>query len=515
MTADLFAKSTPAAEGVAADAVDALLDALEGAPAIDPHSLMLLRHGKLIAAGWWAPYTADRRHLLYSLSKSFTSTAAGLAVADGVLRLDDPVISYFPEFDADIKDPGDRSILVRHVAAMASGHVEETWPRAVANDPDHPVRGFLLLPPDRDPGSVFAYNQSATYSLAAIVQRQVGQTVTSYLNRRLLAPLGADRLASDQFPVGQDRGYSGMYATTGTIAALGQLYLQLGAWKGTQLLAPEWVREATRSHVSTRPEPGLPRQVVGQDWVQGYGFQFWMSRHGYRGDGAYGQYCLVLPQYDAVLAMTGATVEMQGVLSAVWQLLLPGFGDSPLPVTAADARLEARLGSLSVPAFASQSAPADQSLWADTTFVPPPGRPEGQETLLAVRVNADHGGWRVTLSEDGYNLSTTLRSGAWVVNAPEQAGDDIVGVVPVACTGGWTDRGTLRFEVIFLETPHRLVVTCKLPEGTFDAQWVTTPLGLPSEPPYLKGLRSPGLQPDLDGEATTRGAAIGQGSSRS
>src|SRR4051794_36733603 len=130
MTAHPLPTSTPAAEGVDARGVHAFLDVVEGAPDIEPHSLMILRHGRLIASGWWAPYTAERPHLLYSLSKSFPSTAAGLAAAEGLLNLDDPVISYFPEFEAEITDPGSRAMLVRHVASMASGHAEETVERA-------------------------------------------------------------------------------------------------------------------------------------------------------------------------------------------------------------------------------------------------------------------------------------------------------------------------------------------------------------------------------------------------
>ena len=119
-----------------------LLEATDG---VEPHSLMILRHGSVIAAGWWSPYTAERLHLLYSLSKSFTSTAVGFAAAEGLLRLDDPVISYFPELDAAITDGRTRSMLVRHIAAMSSGHLEDTWQRASTSRPDDPVRGFLEL----------------------------------------------------------------------------------------------------------------------------------------------------------------------------------------------------------------------------------------------------------------------------------------------------------------------------------------------------------------------------------
>ena len=255
------------------------------------HSLMIIRHGDVVAEGWWSPYAEKRVHLLYSLSKSFTSTAAAFAIAEGLLDLDATMLSYFPEFDSEITDPHSRSMLVRHVAAMASGHLEETVERAFALDPVEPVRGFLLIPPDREPGSVFAYNQPCTYALAAIIQRLTGQTLTAYLRPRLLDPLGIGEVGWQQYPDGRDIGYSGLHATTDAIARLGLLYLQRGVWNGQRLLSEEWVAQATRVQVETET-PNQPNP----DWRQGYGFQFWMSRHGYRGDGAYGQFCVVLPE---------------------------------------------------------------------------------------------------------------------------------------------------------------------------------------------------------------------------
>ncbi len=466
--------STPAAQGVAANCVQAFLDVLETTPGADPHSLMILRHGHVIVSGWWWPYTPERLHLLYSLSKSFTSTAASLAVADGLLRLDEPVIAYFPELDAKVTDARARSMLVRHVASMASGHLDDTWQQVMSACPDEPVRGFLLVPPDRDPGSVFAYNQSATYTLAAIVQRLTGQTLTQYLRHRLLDPLGAGEVSWQQHPVGRDIGFSGMFATTDTIARLGQFYLQRGAWKGQQYLAAERIAEATHPHISTRSEPTTPEAATRPDWQQGYGFQFWMSRHGYRGDGAFGQFCLILPEQDAVVAMTAQTDDMQAVLDAVWDKLLPAFGETTGADAESDALLEDRLDRLAVPAFQAQpTPPAGHGTWADETFVPSRGTCEQQPSLLGVRVTTDRGDWRVTLSEADWHMNARFHGDGWAVTEPVTHGAE---VVPTACLGGWIDPGTLRFDVIFLETPHRLVVTCKLPERTFDAQWTTAPL---------------------------------------
>jgi CubicO group peptidase (beta-lactamase class C family) len=460
--------STPAAEGVAARGIHAFLDAIEAAPDIEPHSVMILRHGRLIAAGWWAPYSAGRKHLLYSLSKSFTSTAAGFAVAEGLLTLDDPVISYFPEFAADITDPRSRAMLVRHVASMASGHLTETLGRAHEIDPDELVRGFLLLPPDREPGTVFAYNQPATYTLATIVQKVSGQSLTEYLRPRLFDPLGIGEVAWVQDPPGRDVGFTGLHATTDAIARLGLLYQNGGVWQGKRLLSATWVAEATRAHIPTARATGAP--PVAFDWEQGYGFQFWMSRHGYRGDGAYGQFCLVLPDQDAVIAMTAATENMQAVLDAVWAHLLPAFGDDG-PLTGAgqeDEELRQRLTRLALPARPDAAAlPSD---WRDAEFTPAGGTSADQPSLTAVTVTRSGDGAMVRLTEgtDG-SIDVRCDPAGWTSSGPEAP-------VPVAASFGRPAPDTLAVDVAFLETPHTLTVTCSRPDGTFDARWQTRPL---------------------------------------
>jgi CubicO group peptidase (beta-lactamase class C family) len=484
VTAYKLPASSPSAQGVDARGIGMFLDAVETAPDIEPHSLMILRHGHVVASGWWAPYSSDRLHLLYSLSKSFTATAAGFAVAEGLVRLDDTVISYFPEFEAEITDPRSRAMLVRHVASMASGHVAETFERAVALDPDEIVRGFLLLPPDREPGTVFAYNQPATYSLAAIVQKATGQTLTEYLRPRLFDPLGIGEVVWLQRPAGRDIGFSGLHATTDAVAKLGLLYLQGGVWEGKQLLPIAWVAEATRSHVSNAGEPS-------PDWQQGYGFQFWMSRHGYRGDGAYGQFCVVLPEHDAVIAMTAAAADMQALLDAMWEHVVPALGTaSHTGRDGEDAALARRLSRLELPPAPGTSAPpADPDTWSGAEFVPAGGACADQPTLTRVGVApGDDGSWRISMVEDGGRVGLRLSgtdAPCWRVDA----GPDTP--VPTALSGGWTDPGTFTVEVVFLETPHRLAVTCSLASRTFTARWRTAPLhGGPLR--SLGAVRTPG-----------------------
>src|SRR5256714_5072987 len=228
-------RCAPSAQATDARGIVAFLDAIDGVAGIEPHSLMLLRRGHVIAEGWWAPYTPEGLQHLYSLSKSFTSTAAGFAWADGLLDLDAPVVSYFPELDSEITTPRSRSILVRHSASMSAGHSSEQWDRALAADYADPVRGFLLEPPDGTPGVTFAYSQSTTYTLGAIIQRVTGQTLTEFLRPRLFQPLGIEQAAWRQHPPGRDIGFAGLHTTTEAVARLGPPDLQCGGREGRQL----------------------------------------------------------------------------------------------------------------------------------------------------------------------------------------------------------------------------------------------------------------------------------------
>ncbi|MET7295783.1 serine hydrolase domain-containing protein [Streptomyces griseoloalbus] len=478
MTARPLPAAAPAAQGVDAAGVHAFLDALEAAPDIEPHSLMILRHGRLVASGWWAPYTAGRPHLLYSLSKSFTATAAALAEDEGLIDFRAPVLSYFPEFEADITDPRSRAMLVRHVASMASGHESETVDAAYGADPAEPVRGFLLQPPQRDPGTVFAYNQPCTYTLGAIVQRVTGQSLTAYLRPRLLDPLGIGEALWLRDRTGREIGFSGLHAATDAVARLGLLYLDDGVWQGERLLPEGWVARASRPHIPTAGAMGADDR---QDWDRGYGHQFWMSRHGFRGDGAYGQFCLVLPEHDAVIAATTATDRMQEYLDLVWRHLLPAFRPGPLPGRdGADTALRERLDRLALPPAEGGPVPPERAGdWSGAAFTPYGGICEDQPTLTAAEVTADaDGGWTIGLTDDRHRLDARLGGQGWTVT--EQP-------LPTAVSGGWTDGGTLAVDVVFLETPHRLTVTCSLTDRTFTARWHTRPL----HPRPLRGMRAP------------------------
>jgi CubicO group peptidase (beta-lactamase class C family) len=301
-----------------AQSVLALLDRL-AERSVECHSIMVVRHGRVIAEGWWAPYSPDRPHLLYSLTKSFTSVAVGFAVADGLLRLDDRV--------ADVLDvPSElsaraRQLSVRHLLTMTTGHRADTLAEAWQLEPADLVAGFLRVSAPDPAGTRHAYNNPTTFVLARMVERVTGQSLPDLLDDRLFGPMGVTGADWDLVASGAAFGFHGLHLTTEAVAAFGELLLRQGRWGGRQLVERDWVEQATSRQIETLPTDDGLRTA---DWLRGYGYQFWMSRHGFRGDGAMGQYCLVMPESDLVVAMTAAATDLQAPLDAVWDCLLPG-----------------------------------------------------------------------------------------------------------------------------------------------------------------------------------------------
>lgn len=318
-------RAMPEAHGIASAAIQRWITALD-TQIHEIHSVMILRHGHVIAETWWQPYAPDQPHLVFSVSKSVTATAIGLAIADGLLTLDDFVSAFFPaELPAIISD-GLAAMQVKHLLSMATGHAADPWPAMVSRADGNWIQAFLAAPIVTLPGTHFVYNTGASYMLAAILQRITGLTLTAYLTPRLFAPLGIGPVHWQQSPQGIALGGVGLSLTTEAIARFGQLYLQHGQWQGATLLPAAWVTAATQTQIANGSDPD-------SDWNQGYGYQFWRCRHGaYRGDGVFGQYCIVMPDQAMVVAITGGidVFAMQRPLDLLWDLLLPAIDDQPL-----------------------------------------------------------------------------------------------------------------------------------------------------------------------------------------
>ncbi len=347
-------RSRPEDEGVPSRALIRLVDTLGGLD--EMHSLTVLRHGAVVAEGWWDPYRPELRHELFSLSKTVTAMAAGFARAEGLLDFDARVVDFFPG-----EVPGDPSanlaaMRVRDLLTMRTGHEEDSMGRTLIGDDW--VRNFLALPVPREPGTWFVYDTGASYVLSAILARVTGERLLDYVRPRLLDPLGIVGATWEQSPQGIDIGGFGLSIRTVDIAALGVLLAQDGEFGGRRVLPEGWVAEA-----SADGGPPVPQLDVPPDWLQGYGHQMWLCQHGaFRGDGSFGQFCIVVPDADLVFAATAGTTQMQEVMDAVWAVL-PELADGPLPADdAAVADLEARLAGLRLPAPGVERAGAHGDL---------------------------------------------------------------------------------------------------------------------------------------------------------
>jgi CubicO group peptidase (beta-lactamase class C family) len=444
-------RSSPEQQGISSADLLAFIETAD--KEIDTmNSFMLVRHGQVVAEGWWAPYDRDTPHVLYSLSKSFTSTAVGLAIAEGKLSLDDQVIKFFP--DEAPADPSEnlRAMRVRDLLRMNTGNQIEAPIRV--NFPSLQtetwVKTFLSHPVPFKPGTHFLYNSPATYMLSAIVQKVTGMTVLDYLRPRLFEPLGFKDPFWVSSPQGITAGAYGLSIRTEEIARFGELYLHKGMWNGKQLIPSAWVEQATSMQTSNGSAPT-------SDWDQGYGYQFWRSRHNsFRGDGAFGQYCMVIPELDAVVAITSGVRNMQQVMNLVWDKLLPAMKPGRLPENpAARRQLEARLAALKVksPSGAATS-PISASVsgkwfeFADNDRDIKAISFDFNSTSPALIVRTAAGETRMAIGRDTWANSRGLFAN----------GLDRALSVPanplVAATGAWSAENTFTVKIVLSETPY-------------------------------------------------------------
>ena len=313
-------RSTPEQEGVSSESIVNLIDAFERKIEF-VHSYMIVKNGKVISEGWWNPYGPKSPHELWSLSKSFTSTAIGFAVEEGLIQIHDFVKDYFPEKSPENPTWQLKQLRIIDLLTMSTGHTSEP---GLGQESDDWVKHFLESELELRPGTYFMYNTPATYMLSAIIQRVTGEKLVDYLYPRLFEPLGIDRPEWETDPRGINTGGWGLHLTTEDIAKFGVFYIQEGKWNGNQLLSSDWIKMATSKQVSNGSDPD-------SDWSQGYGFQFWRSRFNtYRGDGAMGQFCLVIPEHNTIVAITSGTDNMGGIMQIVWDELLPKMNSSEM-----------------------------------------------------------------------------------------------------------------------------------------------------------------------------------------
>jgi CubicO group peptidase (beta-lactamase class C family) len=270
--------------------------------------IIVLKGGERIAGHRWVP---EQPRPVYSVSKSFTAMAVGLAIAEGKLSLRDRVADAFPGLVPHAAGASSRlaSLTLEHLLTMSRGHARFSRPRTAAD--------ALAQTLDFDPGTRFVYDNGSTLLASAMVTQATGRKVRDYLLDRLFRPLDISDPVWQESEDGYTMGATGLELTTGDLAAFGQFLLRRGNWKGEQLVPAPWIDGATRTHISTE-------ETKSPDYNLGYGYGFWTCRHGaYRADGKNGQFVIVFPREEAVVAITSAEPDMESILSAVWDHILP------------------------------------------------------------------------------------------------------------------------------------------------------------------------------------------------
>lgn len=315
-------------------AADAMLAEADNTENVLFESVMVLKHGNVVYENWINEAAPDKPHVMWSVSKSFCATAVGMAVDEGLISVSDPVIKFFPdELPAEVSD-NLKAMTIHDLLTMNCGHETEPNIRVVAADIDTTANWtskFLAHPVTKQPGTWYCYNSIGTFMLSAIVQKVTGQKVNDYLTSRLWEPLHIEKPLWQENPQGINLGGWGLHLKTEDMAKFGQMFLQKGQWKGKQIVSENWVAEASKYQVPSVPAGTRPDEVETKGltmencaWLWGYGYQMWRCiDNAYRADGAFGQYIYVLPDHDAVIAITASSQDLQAEINLIYKHLFP------------------------------------------------------------------------------------------------------------------------------------------------------------------------------------------------
>lgn len=474
------------------------LGALDG---LDPHALVVARRGTVLARATWAPYDAEHAGLVYSVSKTVTALAVLLLEYERRLGLGDAV-------DRHLDLPNPHGFTLRHLLTMSTGHSREQT-SVMPADP----AVLLATPPEFPVGTRFAYSSPATGTLGRVVHAVAGEQPTDYLRPRLLDPLG---IGPRWWRVlgGVEQGFSGLHLTVNDQARLGLALASGGlAPDGTRVLPESVVSAMASTFVPTAEtfaegEAGAEPDTARDDWALGYGYGVWRSRHGYRMDGAYGQFTLVVPESGVVVAYQGSAIDTQRVLDVLWGLVAAAAAgdaaaaDSDGP-PAGPSDVVGATGSVGSTASSEESgggtAAAKRDSWAvrdryvasdapaldvagwsldDAAGAGAPGAAGAAGWRLTIPARDGQPGGTVDLRPDAWTRgSLALRPGDTAVGAPSDPVPD--GVVPVAARAERLPDSTVRAHLVATASPHRVLVN-RAPDGALSARWHTGPLWAPT-----------------------------------
>jgi CubicO group peptidase (beta-lactamase class C family) len=458
-------RSTPEMQGVSSDVLSNLFDAMDASD-IEFHSVMVLRNGFVIGEGWWAPYAPQYRHTLHSLSKSFTSAAVGLAINKGHFTIESQVISFFPDMLPKEVSPNLAAMKVKHLLTMTTGH--QTSKGIMTNSAPW-VQAFLAAPIVHEPGTYYVYNTAASYMLSAIVQKTTGKTLLEFLKPRLMEPLHIEGADWETSPQGINTGGFGLRVRTEDIAKFSQLYLNKGKWNGKQIIPAAWVEASGKEQWTFTSNPfGGKSPKEHDDWQQGYGYQFWRTQHnGFRSDGLYGQFGIILPDQQTVVAITEQSFNTQKTLNFVWDVLFPGLQKTTLSTNkAAQQKLKNKEASLQVK-FAPMATKSTMTAAVSSKKFILESNPFDAK---AITFNFNKDTCEMTVHYDQGDRKLSFGINRWEKNKngiflnaqlpfPVNSLPNVAS--PIACNATWKDDNTLYLEIRPVETVTSDSITCR------------------------------------------------------
>ncbi len=473
-------RSIPEVEGVSSAGIIDFLNAADTS-GLELHSFMFLRHGKVIAEGWWKPYGPEYKHIMFSASKTFTATAVGLAVSENKLKVTDKVVSFFPySLPYSVSDYM-KEMTVQDLLTMSAGQDPE--PRAMGFSGDW-ITKFLETEPIHKPGTVFMYNNMATFMLSAIVQQVTGVTIFDYLMPRIFKPLGIRGIDWDLNPQGINLGMIGLRLRTEDLAKFGQLLLNNGIWENKRLLSKEWIAEATAFHIKNSDDPEEKR--VLNDWGQGYAYQMWRGRNNtVRLDGRGGQFVVLIPDKDAIVVFTANVSNTQKQLNLMHDYLISAIkSDKPLhPAPELNKEIQEQTAALALqPGFEASSVSDIEAKITGSEFILRDNDYNIESVYFSFKnsectfsIKRDNTVSSIKAGEEKWKMSNTLSSSLLAPNRNNfsksiDANYSITQpVIKLGARYSWADENTLEISGRFVEESlGSEILVCKFTEQNSD-----------------------------------------------
>ena len=445
---DGLTRASPGEANVDSGAVLDYIDTLF-AHELDLHGFMLYRHGNVVAEGWSWPYAAHRPHMMHSLTKSVTTCAVGLAIDEGRFTLDDRVVDFFPDEAPETINTNLAAMTVRDLLTMQSGHAESVSGSVFRPIKTSWVAEFFKIPVVHAPGSHFLYSSAVSFMLSAIVTRTTGQAVRDYLEPRMFAPLGIAGISWGGSPNGISSGGNGLTWRTADSLKLGILHLNRGEWDDKQVLPSDWVDAATRPQVPAR----------------NYGYQWWVheAASAYFAVGAFGQYSIVFPQHDAVLALTAGVQRSASLREHAWEYFPDAFlGSTSSAANQTQRQLDARLRDMRLLPEARQTT----STIAAAVSGKPYAIAANDDDVSSVQL--DFNGNDVTFRLTDHRGVHSVRAGLdrWIESETSITGNKLhhqyqADDMRVVAHGRWWDEHTFEMTWQFVETAWVDTVTVR------------------------------------------------------